>query len=210
VIVTFDANFILMLLDPRARVPKRVGKPAIKSAKERIELLVEELSRKKAKLILPTPALAEFFLLASDSYERYLQEIKRRSAFEVIGFDDSACIELVDISIALGKPKKTKPEDTWAKLKYDRQIVAIAKVNRASVIYSTDDGLRALAAQVGMKALDLEDLPEPPPKQTELNLVSTPKTKNSKSPSPDATGTTSQTTNPGETSQTPAGPTENK
>jgi hypothetical protein len=170
-IVLFDANFLLMLFDEKARAPKRAGKPVIKNASERIELLVQDLSKKRTKIIVPTPALAEFLLMASDSYDRYLAEIKKRTVFEVFGFDDPACIELVDMSLALGKPKKNKPEDTWAKLKYDRQIIAIGKVNRAQQVYTTDDGVRNLAIQAGMKPIDLEDLPEPPPRQTQLDLA---------------------------------------
>jgi hypothetical protein len=159
-----------MLFDARAKVPKRSGRPVIKNAKERIELLVEDLSKKKAKVIIPTPALAEFCLLASDAYEQYVKEIKRRPAFEIAGFDDIACIELIDLSLAHGKPKKSRPEDTWAKLKYDRQIVAISKAGRAT-IYSTDDGVKSFALQVGLEPIDLEDLQEPPLKQEILKLV---------------------------------------
>jgi hypothetical protein len=109
--------------------------------------------------------------MASDSYDQYIAEIKKRTVFEILGFDEAACIELVDMSLSLGKPKRRTPEDTWAKLKYDRQIIAIAKAGRARRVYTTDDGVRALALEVGLVPVDLEELPAPPPKQITLKLV---------------------------------------
>jgi len=181
-ITAFDANFLLMLFDKKVKVPKRVGRPVIRDAQERIDLLVQDLAKKRSKIVLPTPALAEFLLLASDSYGKYIAEIKKYAVFEVFGFDDPSCIELVDLSLLHGKPKKFKPEDTWAKLKYDRQIVAIAKANRAVSIYTTDDGLGAFAEQCGLKRVDLEDLPELPPVQETLALHAGPKSAPAESP----------------------------
>jgi hypothetical protein len=39
---------------------------------------------------------------------------------------------------------------TWAKVKFDRQIVAIAKVEKASMVYSDDEDVRKLAAAEGI------------------------------------------------------------
>ena len=48
----------------------------------------------------------------------------------------------------------------WAKVKYDRQIVAIAKVSGATAIYSDDD-VRTLGGRHGIPVLGLADLPLP-------------------------------------------------
>jgi hypothetical protein len=63
---------------------------------------------------------------------------------------------------ALGKQKKKGDSAaTWAKLKYDRQIVAIAKVYGATNIYSDDSDIRTMASKEGIKVIGLADLPVP-------------------------------------------------
>lgn len=173
-IVAFDANFLLMLFDKKAKAPKRAGKAQIRDAQCRIDLLVQDFSKKRSKILIPAPALAEFLLLAADSYKDYLAEITKSPVFEVAPFDDPACMELVEFSLAQGKPQKRDPVTTWAKLKYDRQIIAIAKVHRAKTIYTTDDGLGNFAIQIGINRVDLEDLPEPPPVQEEFPFPARP------------------------------------
>ena len=52
--------------------------------------------------------------------------------------------------------------ETWAKSKFDRQIVAIAKVRGAATIYSHDAGIRTVARRIGIDVLRLQDLALPP------------------------------------------------
>lgn len=47
-------------------------------------------------------------------------------------------------------------------MKYDRQIVAIARVLQAPVIYSDDQGIRAIAKEAGITVVGIADLPLPP------------------------------------------------
>jgi hypothetical protein len=46
--------------------------------------------------------------------------------------------------------------------KFDRQIVAIATVEGATVVYSDDDDVITYAREADMEAYRLSDLPEPP------------------------------------------------
>jgi hypothetical protein len=60
----------------------------------------------------------------------------------------------------------------WAKIKFDRQIVAIAKVFNVSNIYSDDEDVRALAAPENISVISLAELPLPPAKsQSEMQLA---------------------------------------
>ena len=74
--------------------------------------------------------------------------------------------------------KKAGSDAPYQKVKFDRQIVAVAKVNGAHTIYSDDDDVRKFATKAGMKVVstwelaippsktplfdELDDLPEPP------------------------------------------------
>jgi len=58
--------------------------------------------------------------------------------------------------------KRGGTEGTWAKVKFDRQIIAIAKVHRVSAIYSDDKDVKAWAEQHGIRVVRLEDIELPP------------------------------------------------
>lgn len=65
-----------------------------------------------------------------------------------------------------GKSPKKEKDATWAKVKYDRQILAIALASGCGAIYTTDKKLGMLAAKHQIRHLDVFDLPLPPAKQT--------------------------------------------
>lgn len=170
-IALFDANFLHILFNPKAKSPRdKNGKLKVERAQDRIDYLVQKLSRMdRTKIILPAPALAEFMLLSNDSWNEYLTIIRRKAVFEIAGFDDPEAIELVELCLRdqKFKPKQSGP-DTWAKLKYDHQIAAIAKTKRVTAVYSTDGGVRKTASLLEIDNFGLEDLELPPPKQLRL------------------------------------------
>lgn len=55
--------------------------------------------------------------------------------------------------------KRDGIEAPWQKVKYDRQIVAVAKTERAAVIYSTDKHIHEHAKLWGIRVMHLADLP---------------------------------------------------
>lgn len=57
----------------------------------------------------------------------------------------------------------------WAKLKFDQQIVAIARVHQATIIYSDDRDIRAIATRLGLEVIGIADL-ELPPNAAQFNL----------------------------------------
>jgi hypothetical protein len=57
--------------------------------------------------------------------------------------------------------KRGSAQGTWAKVKYDRQSVAIAKVDAADTIHSDDSDVRKLAVQAGLSVMGIAELPLP-------------------------------------------------
>lgn len=157
--VVFDSTMLLLLFRPGTRVPGSISFP-----RERIEALVAELEKGRTRVVIPTPALSELLIRAGQqASEEIVHLLEQHATFRIEPFDTIAAIELAAMGRADLKKPKSKRDDaaTYAKLKYDRQIVAIAKIHGASAIYSDDGDLRRLAIQEGISVVGLADLPLP-------------------------------------------------
>jgi len=101
----------------------------------------------------------------------YLNLLNNTYRFKIADFDQRAAIEVALFTDQQSKKKKLSEAETYAKLKYDRQIVAIAKVNGADRIYSNDDGIHTMAKLQGIAVTRIEELDIPPEEpQRELAL----------------------------------------
>jgi nicotinamidase-related amidase len=163
--VVIDATNLLLMLRPDTPVPAGPDGVPIEKAKERIEYLVQQLSKEQIKVIIPTPALSEALVRAGASASQQIVEhLQKYSVFRIEPFDSRAAIEVAAMTrdaLKAGK-KRGDSSATWAKVKYDRQIVAIAKVAGATTIYSDDKHLAALARAAKIEVVLLADLPLPP------------------------------------------------
>ncbi len=169
--VVFDASFLSLLLNPGAKPPldPSTQKP-VERARERIENLVSLLQERACKIIVPTPALVELLVLAGEAGPEYLAELNSSACFKISDFDQRTAVEVaaaIREAIQEGD-KKSGATGTWAKVKFDRQIVAIAKVQGADVIYSDDEDIVRYASRVNISVVRVADLPMPPPEQMDL------------------------------------------
>jgi len=169
--VGLDADFLSLLLHPNPRAPydPSTGKP-VEHAKERVQHFIETLEKGRAKIIIPTPALSEVLALAMDRASEYLTELTTSYGFDIAAFDQVAAVEAAIATSDAKKRggKKGGSDSSWAKIKFDRQIVAICKVRGVDTVYSNDEEVRKSAQRDGMIAKAVWDLPEPPPEQTDL------------------------------------------
>lgn len=126
----FDSTFLTFLFVPNARC-------AVDRAKERIDDLVGRIHGSGDRILVPDPALAELLLAVGHSRRDILNLISRNPKFLLAPFDTRAALELSlmaeSIQRKAGK-KKGESGGTWAKVKFDWQIVAIAKVCRVPTI----------------------------------------------------------------------------
>jgi predicted nucleic acid-binding protein len=146
--VVIDANMLMLLVRPDIVPAAAPGALIIDHPKERIEFLVRELEKAKAKIVIPTPALSESLVRAdAAAAQQIIEQINKFSVFRIEPFDTRAAIEvaLMTRNAIDSGGKKLGSAATWAKLKYDRQIVAIAKVCGATTIYSDDRDIRIQA-----------------------------------------------------------------
>ncbi len=172
--VVFDSSVLLLLLQPNASSPvdPDTGEP-VESAKERVKFLLQRLENDGIKIIIPTPALAEVLVYAGQAGAEYLDIFNGSMVFRIESFDERAAVELAAMTAeALAGGDKFGGSDApWQKVKFDRQIMAIARVAGATTIYSDDKSLRGLATDVGADVIGVGELPLPPQKaQRALDL----------------------------------------
>jgi len=163
-VVVFDNNTLCLLLHPEAKgVPNdpQTGK-RVDRAQDRMSYLVEQIRQAGNRILIPAPVLSGFLTFASPEY---LVDINKSAHFEVAPFDQRAAIEAAATlkrHIRGGRGKKLGLVEDWQIIKVDRQVVAIAKVNGAETIYSTDGVLLALAEDSGLEGIHVAELPLPP------------------------------------------------
>ncbi len=163
-LVVFDASFLVPLLDPRV---KGVG-----DCDERLEWLLKTIEKEKSKIIVPTPALSEVLIGAGDAAPQYLDIINRSSRFKIVPFGERAAVEAAAAHReAIGAGDKKEGVTSWAKVKFDRQIVAIAKVEGAHRIYSDDSDIARISKRDGIEVASLNDLAVPPPGSDQWRLL---------------------------------------
>jgi hypothetical protein len=164
VIAAIDNTFLTLLLNPWAapRPNPATGQP-ISHCRQRIDALVDDLSRRNGTLLVPAPALAEA-LSASNVIEAYFNDLKQYSAIEVAPFDGKAAYEfgrIIRAAIASGD-KRSGQTGHWQHVKMDRAIVAVAVSRSATVFYSDDARQIAYANLAGLMVKSTWDLDLPP------------------------------------------------
>ena len=161
--VLFDSSILMLLLDPSLPAPIHKGRAGYRSLERRIRHLVGSLHEDRTKIAIPTPVLAEVLTRAERAGADYFTKLNRSAAFLIVPFETRAAIELARMNAAaiLGGDKRGGLSASWAKIKFDRQIVAIAKVAAVKTVYSDDRDLRALAEAHAIKVISIQELPLP-------------------------------------------------
>ena len=148
-IVVFDASFLIPLLDPQV---KGVGE-----VDARLLHLINTLDKENDVIIVPTSALSETLIGAGEAAPKYLDILNRQldcgSRHSVQGRQSRPPRVIGE---ALREGDKMEGSANWAKVKFDRQIVAIAKVEGAERIYSNDDDIRRYGKADGVQVIKLE------------------------------------------------------
>jgi len=166
--VVFDTSILLLVLDSGAKAPidPETGM-SVEKAAQRIEYLIESLASQKETIVIPTPVLSEVLVHSGEAMEAYLDTLNGQAVFRVAPFDQKAAIEAalsLRDAIKRGghRVDAANPDATKTKIKFDRQIVAIAKAEGAKVIYSDDSDVHNYAARAGLETYRTSDLGLPP------------------------------------------------
>ncbi|WP_282810570.1 type II toxin-antitoxin system VapC family toxin [Thauera humireducens] len=121
----------------------------------RIRGLIGDTRNARGRLVVPAPVLAEFAVKAR---EEELDFIASQKIFQIAPFDAVAALEC---GFMIREAFASERKEDRRKIKFDLQILAIAKVCRASRLVSDDNQLRKRAATIGIAGLRVLDLPIP-------------------------------------------------
>lgn len=158
--IIFDSTYLVVYLNPNPpAAADRDGKP-VEQFKERVASLAGTLDVSNEIIGVPAPAMAEVLVRAGKGRAQLVSILSDRWRFQILPFDSRAAIEASEL-IAMVKSNKDK-WDTWAKVKFDIQIAAIAKAEAASAIYTDDKYIENLAKRLKIPVVRICDLPLPP------------------------------------------------
>lgn len=145
-IVVFDASILIYVIDEHAKPPidPSTGEP-VDRCHERVMHLLEFLQRQNAKIIIPTPVLAEVLVRAAKAGPDFLRILSASKHFRIAPFDQRAAVEFAARQAGRLAAGERAPAATRPKAKFDDQIVAIAAVEGATTIYSDDRDIAKLA-----------------------------------------------------------------
>lgn len=162
--VAFDNTIATVLFNRRANIPIHpdTGEP-IEFARERIGALVKKLEKDRTKIIIPTPVVAELLTVSGPDGIQYFDTIAKSTVFQPADFDMRAALEVsfMNASALAAGDKKDGIDAPWQKLKVDRQIIAICKVNGVTLLYTDDSNLRTVATRAGLATMGIHELPIP-------------------------------------------------
>lgn len=160
-IVALDASVLVYLVTENANPPidPATGQP-LRHCKERIEHLIETLQGDEARIVVPTPSLAEVLVRAERAGPEFLRMLGSSRHFRIAAFDERAAVEFAARQTGRGAREGKPIPGSRAKSKFDDQIVAIAAVEGATMIYSDDSDIRKLV-ESGVQVKGVTELPLP-------------------------------------------------
>ena len=161
----FDATALLYFLEEDAKPPLDPATgTTVADPKARVDFLISGLESRREAIVVPTPALSEVLVHAGEAGPEYLKILSSTRCFRVEAFDQRAAVELATMTydaISAGD-LRAGTNATRAKLKFDRQIVAIARTQGQTAIYSDDGDIAKLAEPLDIEVVPVHALPLPP------------------------------------------------
>jgi hypothetical protein len=161
--VAFDNTILSILLFPDAVVNEGPDGKPVDRAQDRVNALVQELQYGGEQVLIPAPALAEVLATPDCDIDEVLSALHASAYIRIGDFDQRAAVELalrLRAAMASGDVREGVAT-TKTRMKFDRQIVAIALTNGARLLYSDDDGVKKLGERSGLRVVRTHDLPLP-------------------------------------------------
>lgn len=168
--IVIDTNVLVQIMQNEGAkdlVDPETDKVVI-GAFERAAALVDRIDALKGVVVLPAPVVAEYLLgIDRKHYQLHLDMLSGVKCIEVSPFDQLAAVECAML-VSNQEMKQLDPESKMAKLKYDRQILAIAIASGAKEIWTHDKQLYRRSKAMGLTARSLSTI-DPKPQQLDFD-----------------------------------------
>jgi len=151
-IVAFDNSILTLVFNPDAKPSKDpVTGKEVNHFKQKVDSLIDFHSSAGDTILLPTPALSETYTCV-DEPAKLARKISEYHCFRPAVFNNMAALELAEVTRAaiLAGDKRSGMDEPYQKIKFDRQIVAIAKAHNAGILYTDDKTQTSFAKEVGI------------------------------------------------------------
>lgn len=168
-----DASLLIHLIDGNAEFATDDEGGQVQYVQERITGLIEDLAKRRERLLIPTPVLAEVMVRTQEAADEMLAILKGYRVFRIADFDAKAALEcsLMTAKAIDDGDKKSGSNEPWQLVKIDRQLAAIASANNQTQIYTGDARLTKFLQMHGMTVTTIADLPLPESaRQAKLDL----------------------------------------
>lgn len=171
--IVIDTNILIQMIGMRSDRPlfdpatgEEVTRPAARAL-----ALMDAIDARKGTIVIPTPVLTEFLLgIPEDTQRHYIDELNGSRLFEIVPFGQRAAIECARL-LNPAELKQLNELTTKAKLRFDRQIIAIALASGASELWTHDGELMDKAKECGIaEVASLVDI-TPKPEQGRLEIA---------------------------------------
>jgi predicted nucleic acid-binding protein len=166
--VAFDNTILSLLIFSDAELRQGSDGQKVEHARERVLGLVQQIEETRDRVIVPTPALSELLVTEGADVQDILTTLRSSAYIRIESFDERAAVELamrLRAARKVGDQRDGLPITKGA-MKFDRQIVAIALVNGATILYSDDDAVAKFGAGCGLEVRRVVDLPIPASQQS--------------------------------------------
>lgn len=160
--VVFDTSMLCLAFDNSWSPPIDPSTGLLlEKAKERIDFLVSTLSKSTERVLVPTPVLAEYLVRGGEDKNERLAIFTSSKAYQVVPFDTRAAVECSLIEDGDSSAKVLAEEASKTKVKFDRQVISIAKSTGSHTIYTGDMRLANVAKRNGLSVVMTWELPLP-------------------------------------------------
>ena len=136
----------------------------------KMQCIFDDAKSKKETFGVPAPALAEFLIGEPNPMKRqeFLSKFDGK-IFHLLPFDNKSAVMCAVVHDKLGKIRINASDNkTRQDIKVDRQIIAIAVANRATLFISNDKQAASCATTMGLNAITIADIKLPENPQPEL------------------------------------------
>ncbi len=151
-----DASVLTELLAPDA-APDTKESPY----RKQVRALGDLLARQRATIIIPTPVIAEVLVATGEEGAHRLNALQKTRVIQVASFDKRAALEtawMLRSAFATGDKRVGHDKDeSWQKIKFDWQIIAISKVNLADIIYTNDEKFYKFSKKIHMNCIYMKN-----------------------------------------------------